>query len=182
ARDACVRGLPDVRSAVATDIGLVVLSGAVMLAASAAPGGAGVWHDYMDFRLVEWGLPAAELLLLCVYAERRFGWPHWPLLRRLGDASYSVYLSHFLTIGLVLKLLRRPILETGIVGAEIVFVVLIAASIIVGLIVHMALERPLLAIMRGGPFPYRFLHRERPSSRPRSRPFPARTHVSIASG
>ncbi len=45
-------------------------------------------HDYEDgLRLIYWGVPAAALLLVCVFIERTYGWAKIGVLRHLGDAS-----------------------------------------------------------------------------------------------
>ncbi|MCU9848811.1 acyltransferase [Defluviimonas sp. WL0024] len=45
-------------------------------------------------RLLGFGLGSSALILVLVELERRERVPDWPFLRRLGDASYALYLLH----------------------------------------------------------------------------------------
>jgi peptidoglycan/LPS O-acetylase OafA/YrhL len=92
------------------------------------------------WRPLIWGAPAAAVVMggLClegsVFASRS--------LKALGDASYQVYLWHAPVTALVAHSLgtRQPWL---FIPAAVV------ASLVAGLLCRAAIEKPLLALMRG---------------------------------
>ncbi|WP_291845950.1 acyltransferase [Bradyrhizobium sp.] len=94
-------------------------------------------------RALYWGGADAAFLFACVSVEKRWGWPKVRFLSRLGDASYSVFVSHLFTLALVASLLRalRAFPMLGVSGARVVF---LAAAWTVGLVVYVAIERPLM--------------------------------------
>lgn len=62
----------------------------------------------------------------------------------LGNASYSIYLSHFLTLSVLAKLLSSR------VPSPLGFIVLVVVALAVGCLCHLVIERPLLrAAARG---------------------------------
>ncbi|QAY77483.1 acyltransferase [Sphingosinicella sp. BN140058] len=65
----------------------------------------------------------------------------------LGEASYAIYLVHSPVISLLAGLNRR--LLYGAIPAEILFFLILAASVLAGLVAHFILEKPLLRLMRG---------------------------------
>ena len=67
---------------------------------------------------------------------RRVRWLHF-----LGDASYSIYLAHFLAISLLAMLVVRS-------GAPYFPPIAFATGLAAGLVCYVALERPLLALVR----------------------------------
>ncbi len=105
------------------------------------------------------GLPALLILYGAVSLETRsrFPFPRW--LSVLGDASYSIYLSHILVItavGRVWSLVR----QRGLWDNALAILVMIAAAIGCGLASYHFVERPLLRILqnwgperRTSPFP-----------------------------
>ena len=93
------------------------------------------------FQSAVWrGVCAVAILLIVLAAERRglLGKPLRPLVL-LGDASYSIYLVHPLVILGVAAL--HP-------GAPMLAVAGIAASIVVGVLCYMSIERPMLRAFR----------------------------------
>jgi peptidoglycan/LPS O-acetylase OafA/YrhL len=94
-------------------------------------------------RALFWGVADATLLFVCVSVEKRWGWPEWRFLSKLGDASYSVFVSHLFALALTTSILRGlrlfPVL--GVSGARIVF---LGAAWTLGVIVYSAIERPLM--------------------------------------
>lgn len=103
-------------------------------------------------RAFYWGVADAAFLFVCVSIEKRWGWPKWRLLSRLGDASYSVFVSHLFTLALVTSILRalRIFPMLGVSGARVVF---LAAAWVAGMAVYAAIERPLMRYLerRRGP-------------------------------
>jgi exopolysaccharide production protein ExoZ len=64
----------------------------------------------------------------------------------LGDASYSIYLTHFLTLSVLAKLIW------GCGAAHLIpqlaaYVLLAGTAIAVGVLCHLSVERPLLALL-----------------------------------
>lgn len=55
--------------------------------------------DWDLWRPMVWGTPAAMVVAGAVSVEADGGWMRIPGLKTLGDASYSIYLVHTLTIG-----------------------------------------------------------------------------------
>ena len=102
-----------------------------------------------NFRLLVWGFPAAMIVVASVSLERDLGRsvPRW--LSVLGDASYSIYLSHgffVATLGASVIYLRwsGPYVELAmiVVGA--------IGSSLIGVALHRVVEKPMLAAFKRG--------------------------------
>lgn len=105
-------------------------------------------------RALAWGLPAA-LLVLGVYAFEQRAWLRSRIFILLGNASYAIYLTH-LTVQIYVG---EAALWNGIdLKSNYLLKVLayFVPSIIVGVVVHLLVERPMLDYMRT-----RFLPRKR---------------------
>jgi len=104
--------------------------------------------DNLWYRVVLFGVPAAILVYGSVEVERHRApyMPRW--LVGLGNASYTIYLSHFLLMQLFFFLLTKhfnmPIAVLDFLVATLVLSVGVAA--------YAWLERPLLRVCRGRPF------------------------------
>ncbi len=92
------------------------------------------------WRAFQWGIPATLLVAGAVTVEARGGWPSLPPLRRMGDASYSIYLWHPAAIAVVAHLL-------GYRGGAFVPLAILAA-ILAGLASRVWLERPLIRALK----------------------------------
>lgn len=93
-------------------------------------------------RLLLWGLPGALLVLAAVSLEPWIRVRRWRLARLLGDASYSIYLSH----GFVLPVIGVAVVKTGLhglVGMIAGFALSIVASAAFGIAVYLWVERPM---------------------------------------
>jgi exopolysaccharide production protein ExoZ len=91
-----------------------------------------------------WGAPAVLIVSGALAVEARGGLPRIPALKRIGDASYSIYLCHWPII----------VLAARVAGADRAwpFVVLSAlAAVLAGLLVHIALEKPMLRRLQRRP-------------------------------
>ena len=123
----------------AVAVGLVVVGFALVLVLPEGP---------EDFRPLTWGLPALAIVAGAVALERRAATmlPRW--LLELGDASYSIYLTH----GFVVPVIGLGFLYLGWIGlpAEAMAVLVgLFASAIVGTVVYRVVERPItLALKR----------------------------------
>lgn len=90
------------------------------------------------WRPLFWGVPALLLVFGAVTVEARGGMRDIPPLRFLGDASYSLYLTHVAVVELMAQ-----VVETW--RAAYVFAA-IAASIVGGCVCYLVVERPLLRL------------------------------------
>lgn len=101
-------------------------------------------------RVLIWGLPSALLVFGVVRIERADFAPG--RLERaaafMGDASYSIYLTHVL----VIRALGR-LFESGMIAApgDAVVLLTVLASLAAGVVVHVWIERPVLKVMRPSP-------------------------------
>lgn len=100
-------------------------------------------------RTLWWGLPSVAILLGLLWLSQgrwsdylRGNWG-WRAMQQLGDASYSLYLTHLLVIGLIE--------DSGLVhgaSGDLVIMAVVAACIITALAAHRWIEVPLLAWCR----------------------------------
>jgi exopolysaccharide production protein ExoZ len=101
--------------------------------------------DNSWYRVLLFGFPAAVLLYGCVELERQQGIrvPAW--LVAVGNASYSIYLSHFL----LFDLLYGRLVPFSVLPAALVAGIIFTLSLAVGLIAYRWVEHPLLQLSRG---------------------------------
>lgn len=94
-------------------------------------------------RWLLWGGPAVLIMIGALGVEAAGGLPRSRALKAIGDASYSIYLCHWPIIAAAAKLpgARQPWLFVPLT---------LATSLIVGLAVHQALEKPLIRLLRAG--------------------------------
>jgi exopolysaccharide production protein ExoZ len=127
-------------------IAVVLLAGLAMFAAGVLMHVSGG-----DDRALYWGTADAAFLFVCVFIEKTWGWPNWSFLSDLGDASYSVFVSHLFTLAFVTSIVRAfglfPML--GIAGMRILFV---AAAWAAGMLIYASIERPLIRRSAARPF------------------------------
>lgn len=117
-------------------LGVVVFGGAMVVA--------GPFERGVIVRLIA-GMGAACLLLGAALLERqhRFVTPHW--LGVLGNASYSIYLVHFMVISTVARFAYSHLRQLPIpIGGWMLGFVLCGVS--AGIVAHDAIERPLLKL------------------------------------
>ena len=114
-------------------VALVVGVGALLLQARA---------PYPEaWRALAWGVPAVLVLGGALGMELRGWMPSLPPLRKLGDASYALYLTHLLVLGQV-----QPWVKPLATPLAVPLAVLACAS--VGWVVHRWVEAPLTAWLR----------------------------------
>jgi peptidoglycan/LPS O-acetylase OafA/YrhL len=115
-------------------LGVAVLIGALVVA--------GPFSRGVVVRLIA-GVGAACILLGAALLERRgrLSIPRW--LTLLGDASYSIYLIHFMVISAIARFAYAHMrhLPVPIGGWMLLFILI---SVGVGIVTHYAVERPLL--------------------------------------
>jgi exopolysaccharide production protein ExoZ len=91
-----------------------------------------------------WGLPAVGMVIGAISIEARGGLPKSAIFRRIGDASYAIYLCHWPIVAITAKLMDA-------IHYPWIFIPLtVLEATGVGLVIHYALEKPLLRLTRGG--------------------------------
>jgi exopolysaccharide production protein ExoZ len=134
------RILPEIGAALAV-IGVAVLT---------AQGLTGLRSDL--WRPLLWGVPAAMIVAGAAALEPVQALRPPQALLRLGDASYAIYLCHFITVALAARLI-------GVAPAWRFVPAAVALSLAAGLMFHWWIEQPLIAACRAlpGMFPPRAL-------------------------
>ena len=106
-------------------------------------------HGWLDadalHRVGAYGIPAALLVASCLFIERNGRWPRLPLLSKMGDSSYSLYLTHVFVIPAAGRVLGKL---PGLPG-DLCFVAVLAICASVGHVVHWLAEKPADAWLRG---------------------------------
>jgi exopolysaccharide production protein ExoZ len=99
-------------------------------------------------RVISWGVPAAAIVCGALSLEPRVRSVRW--LKVLGDASYSIYISH----GMVLSAFGAFWIHfigfgrSGLLGVFLVSA--LAFAVLAGLCVYYAVERPMARLLRRG--------------------------------
>jgi len=96
------------------------------------------------WRPLLWGVPAALIVAGAVAIEPIKALRPSAALLRLGDASYAIYLCHFIAVAVVAALI-------GVTQAWLFVPVAIAVSSVAGLAFHRWIERPLITASRAVP-------------------------------
>ena len=103
------------------------------------------------------GVGSAAIVLGVVWLERLFDAQGWARpLAFLGDASYSIYLSHTFVVPACVVALKH----LGLLDPAGVFVLTSIAVMVAGAASYLWLERPLIALFK------RLLFRPRPDAYP----------------
>jgi exopolysaccharide production protein ExoZ len=128
----------------------LVAAGAAALALGVALLGCGAWtgldvEQYGASRALVWGGPAALIVAGAVALEAAGRGLDSPFLRLQGDASYATYLVHMLVIQAATKLVVRLAPELPAVPVAAGLVLLCGLA---GTLVHLWIERPLMAALR----------------------------------
>lgn len=95
-------------------------------------------------RLISDGLPAFFMVWSMLHVCRH---DRFPLLRSLGDASYSIYLFHFLFFGIPRRLVENFLPGQDTTSVAIGMLLYLVVCAILGMLVHRWLEKPLLLWM-----------------------------------
>lgn len=101
--------------------------------------------DHADLpRMVEWGIPAIIIVFGAVAGEKlKNRWRIPQLLVTLGNASYSIYLTHIITLGLVRGVLRKVFVD-GVWWIPLFIVACVVASCLAGVLFYHLVEKPLV--------------------------------------
>ena len=118
----------------------IMLSGVLLLALSWAP---------ILPRGISWGLPAAALVAGFVLLEAVKGMPRIPALIFLGDASYSIYLSHVIVLSAAYQAVRHFSEAHGLWGVIAAGAVLLVVTTASGLGVYWFIERRVIVSLGG---------------------------------
>jgi exopolysaccharide production protein ExoZ len=128
-----------------------VWAGAALLAAGSVFTFGMGWDSTSD-RLFPWGLGAAAIVLGTLWLERVIdGAPLSKPLAFLGDASYSIYLSHTFVVPACVIVLKK----LGVMDVAAVFALTSLAVIAAGAASYVWLEKPMISFFK------RFLFRPR---------------------
>jgi exopolysaccharide production protein ExoZ len=123
---------------------LSLFFGSVLLAVSVGVESGGVGGAWL---CIAYGIAFGLMLLGLAGVERHFNLRIPTLLLLVGDASYTIYLTHEASMGLFLKIA----LKTGDyihVPAGIIFAFGLVAPILAGVVAFRFLEQPLLNVLR----------------------------------
>ena len=128
--------------------GLAAMIGAAHLAVVKTNGGLEVADAQNWMRTLTIGLPAALVIYGCLAQEiptPRIRLPNWAV--RIGDASYSIYLTHVLVLSAVGRVFAA--LPWHTIASEIGFVICaIIVANVAGLVSYRLIERPSLRLCR----------------------------------
>lgn len=91
------------------------------------------------------GVPALACVLAALQVERAGGLPHSPALSLLGDASYSIYVSHVFVIPALRHAFGLAGFDMAALGGAVFVLVTVAAAGLAGIAIHLTIEKPLLA-------------------------------------
>ena len=101
-----------------------------------------VWQSDIGYRAIVWGAPAFGIVVSAVLYEKFHSNIRWPrVLLRLGDSSYSLYLTHGFLFMVLGSLLKRISLWPGFADALILLSP--AFAVLIGGFAYRLLERPL---------------------------------------
>ena len=96
-------------------------------------------REFEDLRFLLWGLPMFLVFLVAVKINLCFYGSS--VLEKIGDASYSIYLTHLFVILGVDRLLFS--MKSLSLGSAVVAILSIAVSVIIGFLVYRLVELPI---------------------------------------
>ena len=97
-------------------------------------------------RILLFGIPSMLILYILLNAERN-GLAISKNLAKIGDRSYSIYLSHLLTLNAAGRIWQKFSLDT-IYDNIVVLPLLVILTIVVGILSYTFVEKPLLLLSR----------------------------------
>ncbi|MFL6604077.1 MAG: acyltransferase family protein [Steroidobacteraceae bacterium] len=99
------------------------------------------------------GIPAVVLVGAAVAVERAGRLPFLRLLDELGNASYSIYITHIFSVAGMRIVPRALGLDPLVLGRPFFIVACVVLAASVGLAVHLFLEKPLIRRLNRGRLP-----------------------------
>lgn len=93
------------------------------------------------------GLPFPFIVYGGAAFEARGGWPSLPLLERLGDASYSIYLSHVLVLSAIGRVFAAVPFHGWLIESVFLAGCLVAVNGF-GYLSYLYIEKPILRLRR----------------------------------
>jgi peptidoglycan/LPS O-acetylase OafA/YrhL len=119
--------------------GLIETLGGLSLAVAALAS----WHQALSPLVLASGFAFMLAGLAKLERSGSLRIPHW--LAFVGNASYSIYLTHTNVEGLLLKITAKLHLS-DLLGLELTYTVVLAATVATGCLAYVLVERPLLAM------------------------------------
>jgi peptidoglycan/LPS O-acetylase OafA/YrhL len=98
-------------------------------------------------RLILYGFGSAISILGAVELDRSKRLRVWRWIVFLGEASYSIYLAHFMILSLLAKLFVRLGANHSLPNG-LSFLAIAGITVAISCIIHLSVERPLLRILR----------------------------------
>lgn len=92
-------------------------------------------------RVIQWGIPATAMVIGMVGYERTQGMRYHRYILALGDASYSIYLSHTLTLGAIGWVWAQFTVANPVIDV-LAMLVMLSVSAVVGLLSYAWFENP----------------------------------------
>jgi len=89
-------------------------------------------------------IPCALLVLASINLEKHFKWTN-PLIL-IGNASYSIYLSHILVLSAVGRILAKILPAASLWSHAIWLIISISSALIFGILNYLFIEKPLLSL------------------------------------
>jgi exopolysaccharide production protein ExoZ len=99
-------------------------------------------------RALKWGLPATLIIFGCLLSEKLISKFKVSFLRVLGNASYSIYLSHSFGIGACSFLWKKTNYSFQGISLFIFSIVTLTICILVGMMSYYLIEKPLLNFLQ----------------------------------
>jgi exopolysaccharide production protein ExoZ len=110
-------------------------------------------HFPVQLRAATLGVPAVVLVAAAVAIERAGRLPFFRLFDELGNASYSIYITHIFSVA-GLRIIPRALgLEPLALGRPFFIVACLVVAASVGLAVHLLVEKPLIRSLNRGRLP-----------------------------
>jgi exopolysaccharide production protein ExoZ len=100
---------------------------------------------HLSFTLPLYGLASALILAGLVWTEEVYPVRIPAFLMLLGDASYCIYLCHYPALSLIARVYLRLF---GRTHPDLAFASLVVLATLPGVLLHLAIERPLLSTLR----------------------------------
>ncbi len=105
-------------------------------------------HVSMVSRTLFWGIPAAIMVAAGLGWEQGGRLGHWPVLRLVGDASYSIYLSQLVSMAVISAIWGKLVHASGPWVTAAFAVVDLTGALLGGIACYLLIEKPLQKAIR----------------------------------